>query len=266
MKAALVASAGAALYAFCTLTGVTEAQVATAPASRPTTAMTVAAATQDSSLRNAEFMPEAFAAVVVAAETQPAQMTEPATWPRMPDKSTSICIIMSYRFVRYVTLKDIWVGYSMNGVTLIDAHTGQRPQTNGGEKGYIQAVLAATPANKALMEKGRAIRARYPNGGLKMWEELADLVSPGMTIQEVQVIMAPVWFNMCCGSGSSWAYWGRVDGDVEIGVGNAWTAVDRRLGQASWPIREKPIVRVVQDTPASKPTSRPDTQSATFHP
>ena len=225
-----------------------------------------AAAAQKSAMRKIEFIPEAFAAIIVPAEARTVEMVARSTQPGVPDKRTLIPLVISYRLSRYVTLKDVWVGYSQGhgarliGATLIDARTGRWPKPDAGEQGRISAVMAATPAQKALLEKAHAIRARFPNGGVKMWEGLADLLGPGMTVQDVQLILAPLQFNSMMFQGAGWGYMGRPEEGVSVSVSNAWTAVDRRLPVAAWPINAKPHVRLEQDAPATQPA--PTTQPA----
>ncbi len=225
-----------------------------------------AAASQKIAMRKIEFMPKAFAAIIVPAETRILEMVEPSTQPGVPGKRTPYSWVVSYRLVRYVTLKDIWVGYSYSsGATLIDAHTGRWPNLSAGEQGHISAVMAATPANKAMLEKAQAIRVRFPNAGVKMWEKLADLLKPGMTVQDVQLIMAPLQFYSYSSQGSGGGSMGYPEKGVSVGVTYAWTAVDRRLFSAAGPISSKPSVRLEQSAPATKPAVAPTSRPATSY-
>jgi hypothetical protein len=47
-------------------------------------------------------------------------------------------------------------------------------------------------SDKDLIEAGKKVRAAYPAGGLAMWRALAELVRPGMTVQQMHLALPPL--------------------------------------------------------------------------
>ena len=68
---------------------------------------------------------------------------------------------------------------------------GQTPWSGRVELPPVEFEVLGEVSDENLIEAGEQVRAAHPAGGLAMWQALAELVRPGMTVRQMFLVLPP---------------------------------------------------------------------------